>query len=137
MYIKDIMTREVISVHNSDTVETAAQLMKQYNIGSVPVCEDEKVIGIITDRDITLRSASSGQNVMRQTVREIMTSNPVTVSSNTDVHEAARIMGERQIRRLPVVENGKLVGIVSIGDLAVVPELKDNIGESLSSISEP
>lgn len=131
------MTREVISVHNSDTVETAAQLMKQYNIGSVPVCEDEKVIGIITDRDITLRSASSGQNVMRQTVREIMTSNPVTVSSNTDVHEAARIMGERQIRRLPVVENGKLVGIVSIGDLAVVPELKDNIGESLSSISEP
>lgn len=137
MDIKDIMTREVISVHSSDTVETAAQLMKQYNIGSIPVCEDQKVIGIITDRDITLRSASNGQNVMRQTVREIMTSNPVTVKSSTDVHEAARIMGERQIRRLPVVENGKLVGIVSIGDLAVVPELKDNIGESLSSISEP
>ncbi|WP_102398868.1 CBS domain-containing protein [Haloimpatiens massiliensis] len=137
MKIRDIMTREVATVNYEDTVERAAQLMQKYNVGSIPVCQGEKVIGIVTDRDIALRSVAKGQNVMRQYVREIMSSNPVTVSSNNDVHEASRIMSERQIRRLPVVENDNLVGMVSIGDLAVEPKLSDNAGVALSNISEP
>ncbi|WP_035292066.1 CBS domain-containing protein [Clostridium sp. KNHs214] len=137
MKIREIMTREVATVNYEDTVERAAQLMQKYNVGSIPVCQGEKVIGIVTDRDITLRSVAKGQNVMRQYVRDIMSSNPVTVSADGDVHEASRIMSERQIRRLPVVENENLVGMVSIGDLAVEPKLSDNAGAALSNISEP
>lgn len=137
MKIKDIMTSQIATVNSEDTVERAAQLMKKHNVGSVPVCEGEKVIGIITDRDIALRSVSNGQNVMRQYVREIMSSNPVTVSPDTDICDASRIMSERQIRRLPVVENNNIVGIVSIGDLAVEPGFSNNIGKALSNISEP
>ncbi|WP_373897696.1 CBS domain-containing protein [Haloimpatiens sp. FM7315] len=137
MKIREVMTGEIASVNYEDTVERAAQLMKRYNIGSVPICDGEKVIGIVTDRDIALRSVADGQNVMRQCVREVMSTNPVTISPDMDVHEAARVMSERQIRRLLVVEEGNLIGMISIGDLAVEPKLSDNAGEALSSISEP
>jgi CBS domain-containing protein len=137
MKVKEIMTKDIATLNADDNVERAAQLMKQYDIGSVPVCKGEEVIGIITDRDIALRSVAQGENVKNQTVREIMSSNPVLVNSETDVHDAARIMSERQIRRLPVVENNNLVGMVSLGDLAVESILKDNAGEALSDISEP
>jgi CBS domain-containing protein len=137
MKVKEIMTKDVATLNPDDTIERAAQLMKQYNIGAVPVCKGETVIGVITDRDITLRSVAQGENGRNQTVREIMTSNPVLVNSETEIHDAARIMSERQIRRLPVVENNNLVGIVSLGDLAVESILQDNAGEALSDISEP
>lgn len=137
MKVKDVMTGEVAYVNASDNVERAAQLMNEYNVGSVPVCENDKVIGIVTDRDITLRSVAKGIESSSQTVREIMSSNPVCGYPEQDVHEAARIMSERQIRRLPIVENGKLVGMVALGDLAVEPTLKDNAEEALKSISEP
>jgi CBS domain-containing protein len=137
MKVKEIMTKDVATLNADDTIERAAQLMNQYNIGSIPVCREEKVIGIITDRDIALRSVAHGENCGKQTVREVMSSNPVIVNSETDVHDAARIMSERQIRRLPVVENNNLIGIVSLGDLAVESILKDNAGEALSEISEP
>jgi CBS domain-containing protein len=137
MKVKEIMTKDVATLNPEDTVERAAQLMREYNIGSVPVCNSENVIGVITDRDIALRSVAEGGNGRNQTVREVMSSNPVLINSETDVHEAARIMSERQVRRLPVVENNNLVGIVSLGDLAVESILQDNAGEALSNISEP
>ncbi|NLM33880.1 MAG: CBS domain-containing protein [Clostridiales bacterium] len=137
MKVKDVMTRDIACVNPNDNVERAAQLMNEYNVGSVPVCENGKVIGIVTDRDITLRSVAKGYESWSQTVREIMSSNPVCGYPEQDVHEAARIMSERQIRRLPIVENGRLVGMVSLGDLAVEPTLKDNAEEALKSISEP
>ena len=137
MKVKDIMTRDVATLNPEDTVERAAQLMKQYNIGAIPVCKSEKIIGVITDRDIALRSVAEGENGRNQTVREVMSSNPVMINSETDVHDAARIMSERQVRRLPVVENNNIVGIVSLGDLAVESILQDNAGEALSNISEP
>ncbi|WP_138207798.1 CBS domain-containing protein [Haloimpatiens lingqiaonensis] len=137
MKVRDIMTREVATVNYEDTVERVAQLMQNHNVGSIPVCKGENVIGIVTDRDIALRAVAKGQNVMRQNVREIMSSNPVTISADSDVHEAARIMSERQIRRLPVVDGENLVGMLSIGDLAIEPKLSDNAGEALSNISEP
>jgi len=137
MKVKDLMTKDVATLNADDSVERAAQLMKQYNIGSVPVCEGENVIGIITDRDIALRSVAEGENVKSQKVREVMSSNPVTANPQMDVHDAARIMSERQIRRLPVVENSNLIGIVSLGDIAVESKLTDDAETALSNISEP
>jgi CBS domain-containing protein len=137
MQVKDIMTKTVASLNPKDTVEHAAQLMKEHDIGSLPVCEGEKVIGIITDRDITLRSVAVGENTKAQSVREVMTSNPVVINANTDIAEAARIMSERQIRRLPIVDNNNLVGMVALGDLAVEPNLSDNAENALKDISYP
>lgn len=137
MQIRDIMTKDVANVCSEDSVERAAQLMKEYNVGSIPVCEGEKVVGIITDRDITLRCVASGQDTKNFSVRDVMTSNPVTGVPTMDVHDAARIMSEKQIRRLPIVENNNLVGMVALGDLAVEPILSDNAGDALKDISEP
>lgn len=137
MQIKDVMTKDVASVKPEDSVERAAQLMDEYNIGSIPVCSSEKIIGIITDRDIACRSVAKGENTKTQTVRDVMTSNPVVINSNADVHDAVRIMGERQIRRIPIVDNNNLVGMVSLGDLAVEPKISDNAEEALKNISEP
>ncbi len=137
MKVKDIMTKNVASLNPEDTVEHAAQLMKEYNIGSLPVCNEEKVIGIITDRDIATRSSAEGENVQKQTVRDIMTSNPVTIKSDIDVRDAAKIMSERQIRRLPVVESNNLVGMLSLGDVSVESGSNEAAGEALSNISEP
>ncbi|QGU96062.1 CBS domain-containing protein [Clostridium bovifaecis] len=137
MEIKNIMTKTVATINAEDTVERAAQMMKEHNVGSVPVCRGENVVGIITDRDIALRSAAEGQNVHQQKVKDIMTSNPVTGAPTMDVHEAARLMSERQIRRLPIVENNKVVGIVALGDLAVEPKFANEAESALSNISTP
>lgn len=137
MQVKDVMTKSVASLNPQDTVERAAQQMKEHDIGSLPVCDGEKVIGIVTDRDIALRSVATGQNVKSQTVRDIMSSNPVVVSSTTNVEDAARIMSERQIRRLPIVDGSNLVGMVALGDLAVEPKCEHSAEAALSNISEP
>jgi CBS domain-containing protein len=136
MKINDIMTKEVIKINADARVEEAARIMKEHNIGSVPVHNGEKIVGIITDRDIVIRSVASDtrQNIK---VRDVMTSNPVMCSSDKDIDEAARIMSERQIRRLVVVDNNNLVGMVSLGDLAVEDESKSEVGETLKEISFP
>lgn len=137
MKIKEIMTQNVASLTPDDTVEHAAQLMKEYDIGSIPVCSNEKIIGIVTDRDITLRAVAEGEDTAKAKVRAIMTSNPAVGKPDMDIHEAARIMSERQIRRLPVVENNNIIGIVSLGDIAVEPKLEDDAEKTLTDISEP
>lgn len=137
MKLKDIMTKEIATIKNDDTVEKAAQLMKQYNVGSLPVCNQNKVVGIVTDRDITLRSVATGQNLTRQTVSEIMTTNPVVGSPDMDVNDAVRIMSEKQIRRLPVVDNNTVVGYVSLGDISVEPTVSDKANTALKNISQP
>jgi CBS domain-containing protein len=137
MKVRDIMTKNVATLNSTDSVERAAELMNEHNVGSIPVCDGERCVGIITDRDIALRSVAQGGNTHSQTVRDIMSSNPVVGSSDMDIHDAARIMSERQIRRLPIVDNGNLVGIVALGDLAVENKLVDDAGNALSNISEP
>lgn len=137
MQIKDVMTKSVASISAEDTVERAAQLMQEYNVGSIPVCSGEKVIGIITDRDIALRCVAQGENCKNTAVRNVMTSNPVTGNPTMDVHDAARIMSERQIRRLPIVDDNNLVGMVALGDLAVEPNLTDDAADALKDISVP
>ena len=135
MKLKEIMSKDIAFVSSKDSIESAAQLMQQYNVGSIPICDNNNLVGIVTDRDITLRAVAKGQ--YQQSVGEIMTKNPVTGTPETDVHEAARIMGEKQIRRLPVVENKSLVGIVALGDISVEPKLADNAEVALKNISQP
>ncbi|MDF2615025.1 MAG: yhcV [Clostridia bacterium] len=137
MKVKEIMSKEIASLNSDDSIEKAAQLMKQHDVGSIPVCSDEKVIGIVTDRDIALRSVAEGQDTKHQKVREIMSSDPIVGSPEMNVHDAAKIMSERQIRRLPIVENNSLVGMVALGDISLEPTLQDNAEEALCNISEP
>lgn len=137
MKVSEFMTKDIASVKREDTVERAAQMMKEYNVGSIPVVSENKVVGIITDRDIVLRSAAEGENIEKQQVKDIMTSNPVVGKPDMDVHEAASLMSDRQIRRLPIVDKDNLVGIVSLGDLAVEPKLQNDAESALKDISEP
>lgn len=135
MKVKEIMSKEIAFVNSNESIQSVAQLMQHYNVGSIPICDNNRLVGIVTDRDITLRSVAKGQ--YSQTVGDVMTKDPVTTSPDTDIHEASRIMGERQIRRLPVVENNSLVGMVSLGDISVEPKLADNAEVALKNISVP
>ena len=137
MKISEIMTKDVISLSVDDTVKHAIDLMKEYNIGSIPVNADGRIVGIVTDRDIILRCAAEGKDLKIEKVRNIMTSNPVVGDRNINGDDAARIMSERQIRRLPIISNNELVGIVSLGDLAVEPNLHEEARGALSEISIP
>lgn len=136
MKVRNIMSKEVTKLNPDDSIERAAQLMKQHNIGSIPVCDQEKVVGIVTDRDIATRSAAKGQNVKQQKVCDIMSQNPVVGNPEMDVHEVAKLMSEKQIRRVPIVENNTIVGVVALGDISVQPNLQDNAGEALKNISQ-
>lgn len=135
MKVRDIMSKDVACLRSDDSIERAAQLMKQYNCGSIPVCTQDKLIGIVTDRDITLRSVASGEDVTAQRVGDIMTDNVVFASPELDVNDAARLMSDRQIRRLPIVENNSLVGIVALGDISLEPACQDSAEDALKSIS--
>ncbi|QAT51071.1 CBS domain-containing protein [Caproiciproducens sp. NJN-50] len=136
MKVKDIMTKDVACVGSEDTIEQAAQLMKQYHVGSIPVCRQKQVVGIVTDRDITLRATARKQGSDRK-VSEVMSSNPVLGNPEMDVREAAKIMSEQQIRRLPVVEQNQLVGIVALGDISVSQDSQGSAGQALNGISQP
>ncbi len=137
MKVKDVMTRNVTTVRENSTIKEAANHMRDLNVGSVPVCDsNNRLIGIVTDRDIVIKNVCEGRDT-NTTVNNVMTSNALSVSSDTDIHEASSIMSKYQIRRLPVVDNNTVVGIVSIGDLAVRDIYVDDAGNALSSISEP
>lgn len=135
--LRDIMTTDVTYSNPQDPVMQAAQKMKQLNVGSIPVCDaNQNVIGMITDRDICLRCVAD--NLPNSTpVQQVMSQNVVTASPDMTVDKAAHLMSERQIRRLPVVENGKMVGIVAIGDLATRHPSAEEAGHALSDISAP
>ncbi len=137
MKVRDIMSKDVASLRSDDSIERAAQLMKQYNCGSIPVCTQDKLIGIVTDRDIALRSVASGQDVTEQRVGDIMTDTVVFASPELDVNDAAKLMSDRQIRRLPVVENNSLIGIVALGDISLEPACQDTAEDALKNISLP
>lgn len=135
MKVKQIMTSDVECCCQEDSIQKAAQIMVNEDCGSVPVCEDKRVIGMITDRDIVLRAVAKGN--VNAKVQECMSPNAVCCSPDTDAHEAANLMSRHQIRRLPVVDaDNKLCGICSIGDLATVDIHINEAGDALSKISE-
>lgn len=120
MKVSEVMTTEVESVQMNSTLEEAASIMKMENVGDVPVIdEDDDLVGIITDRDIVVRCVAEGKNPAETNVEEVLSHELETIEPDVDVEEAAQLMAERQIRRLPVCEDGELVGMLSIGDLAL------------------
>ncbi|MDF2539540.1 MAG: yhcV [Herbinix sp.] len=137
MLVKEIMSTNIASLKSDDTIEKAAMLMKQYDVGSSPVCNQNNIVGIVTDRDITLRCVAVGQDTKHQRVCDIMTENPVVGSPDMNVSDAVRIMSDKQIRRLPIVDNNSLVGIVALGDISLEPTQQDNAETALKNISMP
>ncbi|HOA56302.1 MAG TPA: CBS domain-containing protein [Clostridiales bacterium] len=137
MKVKDIMTKNVASVKPDASVSEAADLMQRYNVGSIPVCDDNGVVGIVTDRDIVMRNVTVGSDPRSTPVSSIMTTNVTTVSPDTDVDELGVIMSQKQVRRVPVVDNNNLVGIVALGDLAVDNRFDTEASEALTEISKP
>jgi len=134
--VRDIMTKDVKVCAPHDAVASAAKIMRDINCGSVPVCEGKKVVGMVTDRDIVIHCVAEGKDCNSVHCHDSMSSDIITCSSDTDVHECSKIMAENQIRRIPVVENGEMVGICAIGDLATVNIFVNEAGDALSHISE-
>ena len=136
MTISDIMTERVISINEDEPVIAAARLLKRNNIGALPVRSDKgKLKGIITDRDIVLRCVATEADPKELKVSEIMSRNLVTASPFDSEKSVVERMGECQIRRVPVTDNGQLVGIVALGDVARRDEFDMEAAEALSEIS--
>lgn len=133
--ISEVMTSDVKVVRPEDSLQRAASLMAEEDVGSVPVCDGERLQGMITDRDITIRAVARGLDC-ETSVREVMTEDLVWCNESDDTQEVLRRMADRQIRRIPVIDaNRKLVGIVALGDLAIEDE--ENVDEALRDISLP
>ena len=136
MKIRDMMTNSVIPIAPEESVAVAARSLAHYNIGALPVCsENGHLCGLVTDRDIVIRCLASGKSAQQTLVRDVMSSNLTWATPEMNVEEAAKLMGDRQIRRLPVLENGKLCGMVSLGDLARGAETTRNAANALKRIS--
>ena len=119
MKVKDCMCDDVCCVKPETKITEVAKLMSENHIGCIPVCNDEKcVVGILTDRDIILRTVACDKSASNTKVSDVMTCNTKCCDCNTDIAEASKIMGQEQVRRIPVTENGKLVGILTLGDMA-------------------
>ena len=136
MKVKELMTDNVIAIGREETVSVAARALSRYKIGVLPVqTKDGEVCGIVTDRDIVTRCLAADRAPERTTVNEIMTTRVHSVSPDMDASLAAHMMGRQQIRRLPVVENGKLCGMLSLGDLAGQEESAYDAADAFSEIS--
>ena len=137
MKLREIMSQTVVSIRPEESVAVAARTLERYNIGALPVCDGVgRLCGVVTDRDLVTRCVASGRSPELTKVREIMTGRVITATGDMDSAEAARLMGRQQIRRLPVVENGLLQGMVSLGDLAVRQESSREAAGALESISD-
>ncbi len=138
MKIRDVMTPDAVAAHPEMTLTAAAEMMRLLNVGSLPVVEGERVVGIVTDRDIVVRGLALGFNPRSASVADVMTRNVQTCSVDEDVEEVAQQMRDLQVRRLLVVdERERLLGIVSLGDLAMEMEDQALAGRVLEGISEP
>lgn len=141
MKVRDIMTNAVIGISAEESVEVAARQLAHYNIGALPVCgKDGKICGMVTDRDLVIRCVASGRLPADTKIRQVMTKQVIAAQPDMEASVAAHLMGRQQVRRLPVTENGKLCGMVSLGDLAVreesVMDAADALGDIASNISD-
>ena len=138
MKLNEIMTKEVEIVHSDDTLKEAAQKMRVRDVGFLPVCEGDEFVGVVTDRDIVVRTTAEGIDPDTVIGRQVMTSPVVYCFDDQDVREAAKLMEEHQIRRIVVVsrDDKRIVGVVSLGDIAT-HVAKATSSEILQSVSEP
>jgi CBS domain-containing protein len=138
MRVSEVMTRGAECTHPDARLREAAIRMQSLDVGSLPVCENDRVVGMVTDRDMTVRTTAAGADPNDARVRDAMTPGIHYVFEDQDVAEAARLMKEKQVRRLPVMSRDKrLVGIVSLGDLAVETHDEELAGNTLEAVSEP
>lgn len=140
MKVKDVMTSRVIRISPEENAAVAARTLTHYNIGVLPVCGgDGKLCGVLTDRDIVTRCLASGRRAEETPVHGIMTNQVVSVSPETDVSAAASLMARQQVRRLPVVRDGEVCGMVSLGDLSQceqsAPDATDALAEITSNVA--
>jgi CBS domain-containing protein len=134
--VRDAMTEDPRTIGASASVVEAARLMREEHIGSLPVTEDERLVGMITDRDITTRVVAESAVPETTSVGDVYSRDLISVEPNNDLEEALQLMARHQVRRLPVVENGRLVGIVAQADIAL-RENEKKTGELVEAISEP
>lgn len=136
MKVRDIMTAPVIPIAPGETVDVAARTLTHYNIGVLPVCTgDGKLCGVVTDRDLVTRCVAAGKSPEKTRVAEVMTGSVQWVSPDMDAGVAAHLMGSRQVRRLPVVDQGKLCGMLSLGDLASFEDSVMDAADALTDIA--
>src|SRR5712692_9705885 len=133
MKVKEIMDPRVAVIHADSTVQEAAEKMRDLDVGPLPVCQHDRLVGMITDRDTTVRSVAEGYDPWTTQVREIMTENEICYCyDDHDVAEAAQIMRQKQVRRLPVLNRDqRLIGIISLGDVATGTSDVRQAGETL------
>ncbi len=137
MKVQELMSGPVIRISGAESVAVAARTLTHYNIGALPVCgSDGRLCGLVTDRDIVTRCMAAGKDPQTTAVREIMSGQVLSVSPDMDAGVAAHLMGRQQVRRLPVVEDGKLCGMLSLGDLARREESIYDAADALGDIAE-
>ncbi len=137
MKIAELMTQDVEAAQPDDTLETAARMMADLDVGVLPVCEDKRLVGMVTDRDVTVRGVAEGLDAGQTPVRQIMSTELRFCREEDDVDTVAKQMAEWQVRRIPVLgDGGELIGIVSLGDLATLSDSKAQPAEALRGVSE-
>lgn len=138
---REVMTPDPVCCSPSDSVTRVAEIMKQEDVGSVPVVDStdsQRLVGIVTDRDLVTKVLAVGGNVDQATARDAMTSDPTSCTENDDASRAVALMAERQVRRMPVVDDrGRVVGIIAQADIATRLSSDSRTGEMVESISEP
>jgi CBS domain-containing protein len=136
--LKEVMTRDVETLDPTAAVVQAAEMMKTMNVGAIPICDGTRLQGMITDRDIVVRVVAEKRNAETVKVQEAMTPEVFYCYDDQPIEEAARVMEEKQVRRLPLVNRQKqLVGIVSLGDVAVKTATPEMAGKTLEGVSSP
>jgi CBS domain-containing protein len=130
------MTKNVVFVEPQATVTQTAKLMQKHDVGSIPVCQQNALVGIVTDRDIILRNIAQGEDPSQTHVKDIMTGELYTATPEMDIEDATDIMAAQQIKRLPVIENKNMIGIIALADIAVEDDFDYEISQTLSEISE-
>ncbi len=134
MKLRELMTEHVVAIHPEETVAVAARTLAHYNVGALPVCREGTLCGVVTDRDLVTRCLASGRTPEKTRVREVMTAQVVSAEPDMEAGVAAQLMGRRQVRRLPVVDKGKLCGMVSLGDLAKQEQTNPDAADALGDI---
>ena len=138
MKLNEIMTRDVEIIHPEDTLQTAAQKMRDRDIGFLPVCDGDRLIGVLSDRDLVVRALADGVSSSVIVGRDLVTSPAIYCFDDQSLDEAAKLMHDNQIRRLVILnrDHKRMVGVISLGDLAINVDDKLS-GDVLQSISEP
>ena len=136
MNVKEVMSTKVVTISPEESAAVAARLLARHNIGALPVCtRDGKLKGMVTDRDIVLRCVAADEDPQSLKISEIMTRKVYSVGAGESLENASSLMSKQQVRRLPVQEAGRLVGMVSLGDVAKTPGLGKETAQTLSEIS--